>query len=132
MKTEESQAPQLMKQKSSGVSETVKTVIYALIIALGIRSFLFEPFHIPSGSMIPTLLIGDYLFVAKYSYGYSHYSFPFSPDLFAGRIFAGEPKRGDVAVFRKPTDVSVDYIKRVIGLPGDRIQMEHGVLFING
>jgi signal peptidase I len=108
-----------------------KTVFFALLIAGGIRSFLFEPFHIPSGSMIPTLLIGDYLFVAKYSYGYSHYSFPFSPDLFAGRIFAGEPKRGDVAVFRKPTDVSIDYIKRVIGLPGDRIQMKHGVLFIN-
>ena len=121
-----------MKQKSSGVSETVKTVIYALIIALGIRSFLFEPFHIPSGSMIPTLLIGDYLFVSKYSYGYSHFSFPFSPDLFAGRVFGSDPKRGDVVVFRKPTDVSIDFIKRVIGLPGDRIQMKNGVLYING
>jgi signal peptidase I len=132
MKTADSQAPQLMNQKSSGVSETVKTVIYALIIALGIRSFLFEPFHIPSGSMIPTLLIGDYLFVSKYSYGYSHFSFPFSPDLFAGRIFGSDPKRGDVVVFRKPTDVSVDFIKRVVGLPGDRIQMKGGILNING
>ena len=120
------------KKTQSEFLGIAKTVFFALLIAGGIRSFLFEPFHIPSGSMIPTLLIGDYLFVAKYSYGYSHYSFPFSPDLFDGRIFAGEPKRGDVTVFRKPTEVSVDYIKRVIGLPGDRIQMKHGVLFING
>jgi len=94
------------KKTQSEFLGIAKTVFFALLIAGGIRSFLFEPFHIPSGSMIPTLLIGDYLFVAKYSYGYSHYSFPFSPDFFDGRIFAGEPKRGDVAVFRKPTDVS--------------------------
>ena len=133
MNTEDRQAPQLMTQKSSGVSETVKTVVYALIIALGIRSFLFEPFHIPSGSMIPTLLVGDYLFVSKYSYGYSRFSFPFSPDLFGGgRIFGSDPKRGDVVVFRKPTDVSIDFIKRLVGLPGDHIQMKAGLLYING
>lgn len=133
MKTEDRQAPQLMNQKSSGVTETVKTVIYALIIALGIRSFLFEPFHIPSGSMIPTLLVGDFLFVSKYSYGYSRFSFPFSPDVLGGgRVFGGDPKRGDVVVFRKPSDVSIDFIKRVVGLPGDRIQMKAGILYING
>lgn len=122
-----------MNQKSSGVAETVKTVIYALIIALGIRSFLFEPFHIPSGSMIPTLLIGDYLFVSKYSYGYSRFSFPFSPDVLGGgRLLGSDPKRGDVVVFRKPTDVSIDFIKRVVGLPGDHIQMKGGILYING
>jgi signal peptidase I len=124
----------LMTQKSSNsFLETGKTIVYALIIALGIRSFLFEPFHIPSGSMIPTLLVGDFLFVSKYSYGYSRFSFPWSPNLFGGgRIFGSDPHRGDVVVFRKPTDLSVDYIKRVIGLPGDRIQMKDGVLNING
>ena len=100
-----------------------------IIIAIVIRTFLFEPFHIPSGSMIPTLLIGDYLFVAKYSYGYSRYSFPFGPDMFSGRIFGSDPaKRGDVVVFKLPSDTSTDYIKRIIGLPGDHIQMKAGVL----
>jgi signal peptidase I len=109
-----------------------KTVFFALLIAGSIRSFLFEPFHIPSGSMIPTLLIGDYLFVSKYSYGYSRFSFPFSPNLLGGgRIFGSDPKRGDVVVFRKPTDVSIDFIKRVVGLPGDHIQMKGGILYIN-
>jgi signal peptidase I len=122
----------MSKKTGSEFLQTVKTVLYASLIAVGIRSFLFEPFHIPSGSMIPTLLIGDYLFVAKYSYGYSHFSLPFSLNLFSGRLFAAEPKGGDVVVFRKPTDVSVDYIKRMIGLPGDRIQMKHGLLYING
>ena len=112
--------------------ETVRVIVHALIIALVIRTFLFQPFNIPSGSMKATLLVGDYLFVSKYSYGYSHYSFPFSPPLFSGRIFGSEPDRGDIVVFRLPKDDSVDYIKRVIGLPGDRIQMIQGLLHING
>ena len=106
--------------------------LHALIIALVIRTFLFQPFNIPSGSMKATLLVGDYLFVSKYSYGYSHYSLPFSPPLFSGRIWGSAPDRGDVVVFRLPQDNSTDYIKRVIGLPGDRIQMIDGVLHING
>ena len=97
-----------------------------LLIALVIRTFLFQPFNIPSGSMKATLLVGDYLFVSKYSYGYSHYSLPLSPPLFSGRIFGSEPERGDIVVFRLPKDDSTDYIKRVIGLPGDRIQMNEG------
>lgn len=91
----------------------------------------FQPFSIPSGSMRPTLLEGDYLFVSKYAYGYSRYSLPFGLDLFSGRIWSAEPKRGDVVVFKLPSDPSVDYIKRVIGLPGDRVQMRGGVLYIN-
>jgi signal peptidase I len=121
------------KRKEGGFAETVRVVFHALIIALVIRTFLFQPFNIPSGSMIPTLLVGDYLFVSKYSYGYTHYSLPFSPDLFSGRIPSGWlPRRGDVVVFRLPKDDSIDYIKRVVGLPGDRIQMIDGVLNING
>jgi signal peptidase I len=115
-----------------GVWETVKVVVQALLIALVVRTFLFQPFNIPSGSLIPTLLIGDYLFVSKYSYGYSQHSFPFSALPIPGRIWGSEPKRGDVAVFKLPKDNSTDYIKRVIGLPGDRIQMVQGVLHING
>lgn len=120
------------KRKESGVAETLRVVFHALIIALVIRTFLFQPFNIPSGSMKATLLVGDYLFVSKYAYGYSRYSLPFSPPLFSGRIFAHEPQRGDVVVFRLPRDDSTDYIKRVIGLPGDRIQMIESVLYING
>jgi signal peptidase I len=112
--------------------ETGIIVLEALAIAMFVRIFFYQPFNIPSGSMKETLLIGDYLFVSKLSYGYSKYSFPFSPDLFSGRIFATEPKRGDVAVFKLPRDNSTDYIKRVIGLPGDEIQMRGGVLYING
>jgi signal peptidase I len=119
-------------QEKSGVKDTVRVVIHALILALLVRVFLFQPFNIPSGSMIPTLLVGDYLFVSKYSYGYSRYSFPLGPDLFSGRIWAKEPERGDVVVFKLPRDNETDYIKRVIGLPGDEIQMIHGVLHING
>ncbi len=119
------------KRKSSGLLENVKTFIYAGLIAILIRTVLFEPFNIPSGSMIPTLLVGDYLFVSKYSYGYSRFSLPFSPPLFNGRIFGSLPTRGDVAVFKLPRDTSVDYIKRIVGLPGDRIQVRHGQLFIN-
>lgn len=120
-----------MEEKSSA-RETIRVIIHALILALIVRVFLFQPFNIPSGSMIPTLLIGDYLFVSKYSYGYSRYSFPFGFNLFPGRIWASEPKRGDVTVFKLPRDNETDYIKRVIGLPGDEVQMIHGVLHING
>jgi signal peptidase I len=119
-------------RKQSGFLETVWVIVQALLIALVIRTFLFQTFSIPSGSMEATLLVGDYLFVSKFSYGYSHFSLPFSPPLFSGRILGSEPKRGDVVVFRLPRDTSVDYIKRVIGLPGDRIQMMDGLLYING
>ncbi len=112
--------------------ETVKTVVYAIVFAVVVRTFLFEPFNIPSGSMIPTLLVGDYLFVSKYSYGYSKHSLPFSPPVFKGRLFGSAPERGDVAVFKLPRDNKTDYIKRIIGLPGDRIQVISGVLHING
>jgi signal peptidase I len=120
------------KRKEGGIAETVRVIFHALIIALIIRTFLFQPFNIPSGSMKETLLVGDYLFVSKYTYGYSRYSIPFSPPLFSGRIWAGNPERGDIVVFRLPRDDSTDYIKRVIGLPGDKIQMIDGVLHING
>src|SRR5579859_6381707 len=120
------------KRKEGGLAEGGRVVIHALIIALVIRTLLFQPFNIPSGSMKATLLIGDYLFVSKYSYGYSHYSLPLSPPLFSGRIFGSSPERGDVVVFRLPKDDSTDYIKRVIGLPGDRIKMIDGLLHING
>ena len=116
----------------TSVKDTIRVIIHALILALLVRIFLFQPFNIPSGSMIPTLLIGDYLFVSKYSYGYSRYSFPFGLNLFSGRVWAKEPDRGDVVVFKLPRDNETDYIKRVIGLPGDEIQMIHGVLNING
>ena len=103
----------------------------ALLQLFALRTFVFQPFTIPSGSMTPTLLIGDYIFVSKYAYGYSHFSLPFSPPLFSGRILAAEPERGDVAVFRLPGDTTTDYIKRIVGMPGDRIQMKDGVLVIN-
>jgi signal peptidase I len=112
--------------------ENIKTIVYAGLIAIAVRTVAFEPFNIPSGSMVPTLLVGDYLFVSKYSYGYSKFSLPFSPPLFSGRIFGSVPKRGDVAVFKYPRDTSTDYIKRIVGLPGDRIQMKQGQLYING
>jgi signal peptidase I len=120
------------KRKESKLAETGRVVVQALLIALVIRTLLFQPFNIPSGSMKATLLVGDYLFVSQYSYGYTRYSLPFSLPLFSGRILGSEPKRGDVAVFRLPRDASTDYIKRVIGLPGDRIQMVGGLLHING
>ena len=120
------------KRSEGGFAEGVRVVVHALLIALVIRTLLFQPFNIPSGSMKATLLIGDYLFVSKYSYGYSHYSLPFSPPLFPGRVFGSAPERGDVVVFRLPRDDSTDYIKRVIGLPGDRVKMVDGLLYING
>ena len=117
---------------AGGWGETLRTVVYALVIAVVVRTLFYEPFNIPSGSMMPTLMDGDYLFVSKLSYGYSRYSFPFSAGPFEGRIISDRPERGDVAVFRKPTDTSIDFIKRIIGLPGDRIQVVRGVLHING
>ena len=152
------------KKKKEGFWETIKTVFWALVIAMAFRSILFQPFSIPSGSMKPTLLVGDYLFVSKFSYGYSRYSLPFSPELFDGRIWESMPERGDVVVFKRPgadtcsegpvafigrvagnilspTGLTrpkadpgdcIDYIKRVIGKPGDQVQMIDGVLHING
>jgi len=120
------------KKKTGGWLESVKTIVYAALIAIGIRTVAFEPFNIPSGSMIPTLLVGDYLFVSKFSYGYSRHSMPFSPNLFSGRIWGSTPERGDVAVFKLPRDTSQDYIKRIIGLPGDIVQVRRGVLHLNG
>ena len=119
------------QKKSGGLGETVSVIVQALLLALVIRTLLFQPFSIPSGSMRPTLLEGDYLFVTKWAYGYSRYSLPLSPDLFSGRVWASDPERGDVVVFKFPPNPSLDYIKRVIGLPGDRVQMKDGVLYIN-
>jgi len=119
-------------EHEGGFLETVKTVVWAVVIAVLIRSFLFEPFTIPSGSMVPTLLVGDFVFVSKYSYGYSRYSFPFGVVPIGDRVWKSEPSRGDVAVFRLPTNPSENYIKRLVGLPGDRIQMKVGILHING
>lgn len=116
--------------EDEGWWEIIKIVIHAIILAIIVRIFIIQPFNIPSGSMQGNLLIGDYLFVSKYSYGYSKYTF--GTDLFGGRIFASEPERGDVVVFKLPRDDSQDYIKRVIGLPGDKIQMIGGILHING
>jgi len=120
------------KRTQGGIAETAKVVFQALIIALVIRTLLFQAFNIPSGSMKATLLVGDYLFVSMFSYGYTHYSLPFSLPLFNGRVWASEPNRGDIVVFRHPKDDATDLIKRVIGLPGDRIQVIQGVLNING
>jgi len=112
--------------------EIVRTVVTVGLAVILLRTFAFEPFNIPSGSMIPTLLIGDYVFVSKYAYGFSRYSFPLIHPPFSGRILGRVPARGDVAVFKLPRDPSVDYIKRIVGLPGDKIQMVDGVLNVNG
>ena len=112
--------------------ELGKTVFYALMIALALRIVLFQPFTIPSASMVPTLLEGDYIVVSKFSYGWSHHSIPFSPPIFHGRIAQHGPNRGDVIVFKLPRDGHTDYIKRLVGLPGDTIQVKHGQVFING
>ncbi len=113
------------------ITENIKTLLYALIIAVFIRSILIQPFFIPSSSMESNLLVGDRLFVTKFSYGYSKHSFPFSPAIFKGRIFYKSPKRGDVVVFKTPADNRTDYIKRLIGLPGDTIQFIDGDLYLN-
>ena len=115
-----------------GVIEFVKTVLVAMIIVVLVRTFAFEPFNIPSGSMIPSLLVGDYLFVSKFSYGYSRYSLPWGIKLWSGRILGSTPKRGDVVVFKWPADNRTDYIKRLIGLPGDTVELRNGRLWING
>jgi signal peptidase I len=119
-------------KQRSGLVETGIVVVQALAIAMVVRVFFYQPFNIPSGSMKETLLVGDYLFVSKLSYGYSRYSFPMGLEFFKGRVFSAEPKRGDVAVFKLPRDRSTDYIKRVIGLPKDEINVRGGVVFING
>ena len=119
-------------EKKEGFYGFISTIFYALVIALVIRTVAYEPFNIPSESMLPTLLVGDYIFVSKFSYGYSRHSVIFSPPLGKGRIFESRPARGDVAVFKLPRDNDTDYIKRIIGLPGDRIQMRRGVLYLNG
>ena len=120
-----------VKKQKGGIFDTIKTLIYAVIIAMLIRTVGYEPFNIPSGSMKPTLLVGDYLFVSKFSYGYSRYSIPLGLPIFNGRFISKYPERGDVAVFKLPSDNSTDYIKRVIGLPGDEIQVINGILYIN-
>ncbi len=119
------------KKNEGGFFELIRTVFWAVIIAIIFRSLLFEPYNIPSGSMLPNLLVGDYLFVSKYSYGYSRYSFPFGLVPIPSRVLSGNPERGDVVVFKLPSDTSINYIKRLIGLPGDKIQMKSGQLFLN-
>jgi signal peptidase I len=120
-----------MKKQRGFIADFLIVMVQATIIALVVRSFLFQSFNIPSGSLVPTLLVGDYVFVSKYAYGYSKHSFPFSFINFEGRVLGANPKRGDIAVFHNDKDQGKDYIKRVIGLPGDAIQMRDGVLFIN-
>lgn len=122
----------MSKESSGGTWEVIKTVVYAVLIALAVRTVAFEPFNIPSGSMRPTLLIGDFLFVSKYAYGYSRHSLPLSLPLIPGRIFAEDPERGDVVVFKLPSNNKTDYIKRIVGLPGDEIRVVGGILHING
>jgi signal peptidase I len=120
------------ERRSGGIRETIKTLVYAVGIALVVRTFAFEPFNIPSGSMKPTLLVGDYLFVSKFAYGYSRFSLPLGLPLFSGRVLERMPERGDVVVFKLPSDNKTDYIKRVVGLPGDRVQVRDGLLHVNG
>ncbi|MEL6423860.1 MAG: signal peptidase I [Pseudomonadota bacterium] len=119
------------KSEEGGLVETLKTIVYALLLAGLIRTLLFQPFYIPSGSMKPTLLVGDFLFVNKFAYGYSQHSCPFSMCPFEGRLFFSEPERGDIIVFRHPTN-GTDYIKRLVGLPGDTVQMVDGRVILNG
>ena len=123
-------APDAKPAKNETV-EVIKTVFWALVIALFLRVLLFQPFTIPSASMEPNLYEGDYIVVTKFSYGWSHFSIPLSPPIFSGRIFEKPAQRGDIAVFKTPAGKHIDLIKRVIGLPGDRIQMKNGLLYIN-
>lgn len=129
-KTADASVPKKEDQKET-IGEVARSGLIAILLALIVRTFLFEPFNIPSSSMVPNLLIGDYLFISKYSYGYSQYSFPFGIAGFDGRIGAELPNRGDVAVFALPTNTNIDYIKRIVGMPGDTVQMINGRLYIN-
>jgi len=122
----------MTKSKKNSFFGNLKSIFIAIFIALLIRSFIFEPFNIPSGSMKPNLLVGDFIFVSKYSYGFSKHSLPFSIPLIPGKIFSDTPERGDVVVFKTPENNRTDYIKRVIGLPGDKIEIKNGIIFING
>ena len=122
----------MTKGKKNSFFGNLKSIFIAIFIALLIRSFIFEPFNIPSGSMKPNLLVGDFIFVSKYSYGFSKHSLPFSIPLIPGKIFSNTPERGDVVVFKTPENNRTDYIKRVIGLPGDKIEIKNGIIFING
>src|SRR5262245_30270687 len=120
------------KTDDGGWRETLRTIVYAVAIALVVRTFFYQPFNIPSGSMKATLLVGDYLFASKFAYGYGRYSFPFGLIPFKGRLFGTEPQRGDVVIFKLPRDNATDYIKRVIGLPGDEIQVRDAIVYVNG
>ncbi|NHN87872.1 signal peptidase I [Acetobacter conturbans] len=131
-RTDETARDQQPAPKKEGLFDFVRWLVSVVLLVLVVRTFLYEPFNIPSGSMIPTLQVGDYLWVSKYSYGYSKYSFPLSPNLFEGRIWGAEPHRGDVAVFRFTKDPSIDYVKRIVGLPGDHVQVRGGQLYLNG
>jgi len=121
----------MTKSKKKSFFGNFKSILLAIFIALLIRSFIFEPFNIPSGSMKPNLLVGDFIFVSKYSYGFSKHSLPFSLPLIPEKIFSNTPERGDVVVFKTPENNRTDYIKRVIGLPGDKIEIKNGIIFIN-
>ena len=121
----------MKKNIKNVVLDNIKTLIYALIIAVLLRSLLYQPFYIPSSSMEPTLLVGDRLFVSKFAYGYSKHSFPFSPPIYRKRIFFKEPQRGDLVVFKTPSDNRTDYIKRLIGMPGDTLQFINGDIYLN-
>ena len=122
----------MTKSRKNNLFGNLKSIIIAIFVALLIRSFIFEPFNIPSGSMKPNLLVGDFIFVSKYSYGFSKHSLPFSAPFIPGKIFSNVPERGDVVVFKTPENNRTDYIKRVIGLPGDKIEIKNGIIFING
>jgi signal peptidase I len=132
--TDKAQTPSASQETSAveNGKETLRMLVFALLIALTVRTFAYEPFNIPSSSMVPSLLIGDFLFVSKFSYGYGSEGTFWGFIPFSGRIWKSEPKRGDIIVFKKPRDPSIDYIKRLIGLPGDSIQMRQGILYING
>ncbi len=132
MSSDAQSAPDEKGGAANEMVEIVKTIAYALLIALVLRVLLFQPYTIPSASMEPNLFEGDYIIVSKYSYGYSKHSIPFSPPLFNGRIFNHAPRRGDIIVFKLPREPSIDYIKRLIGMPGDKVQVKSGVVFING